>query len=272
MNKPATKEPSMDEILSSIRQIIADEDQGSEPAAGATDDAAGTEIDLGASLGDEAVEEPITLSTDQMLSGSDGASDEPDEDEGLLGGFNPVSDIQEPEAQPEVEAAPLAAPEGLLEDDEEEEALDLASFGSDLVQDSADDLAQAAADEVPDMAADSAADLVVPDDIAFEELEEVVPEALDEPEYAEVPSPDPLPNPDLTGQMADELLAPATNAAVKSTMSKLSALSTITNGVTLDAMVKEMMRPMLKEWLDENLPPMVERVVEREIARIARGE
>ncbi len=26
MNKPATKEPSMDEILSSIRQIIADDD------------------------------------------------------------------------------------------------------------------------------------------------------------------------------------------------------------------------------------------------------
>jgi uncharacterized protein len=33
MNKPATKEPSMDEILSSIRQIIADDDAGVSSAA-----------------------------------------------------------------------------------------------------------------------------------------------------------------------------------------------------------------------------------------------
>ena len=32
MNKPATKEPSMDEILSSIRQIIADDDAAAAPA------------------------------------------------------------------------------------------------------------------------------------------------------------------------------------------------------------------------------------------------
>ena len=31
MNKPAPKEPSMDEILSSIRQIIADDDAGAAP-------------------------------------------------------------------------------------------------------------------------------------------------------------------------------------------------------------------------------------------------
>ena len=31
MNKPAPKEPSMDEILSSIRQIIADDDASAAP-------------------------------------------------------------------------------------------------------------------------------------------------------------------------------------------------------------------------------------------------
>jgi cell pole-organizing protein PopZ len=31
MNKPAPKEPSMDEILSSIRQIIADDDAAAAP-------------------------------------------------------------------------------------------------------------------------------------------------------------------------------------------------------------------------------------------------
>ena len=43
MNKPASKEPSMDEILSSIRQIIADEDV---PATGdAKTDAAAAPVE-----------------------------------------------------------------------------------------------------------------------------------------------------------------------------------------------------------------------------------
>ena len=42
------------------------------------------------------------------------------------------------------------------------------------------------------------------------------------------------------------------------------------SGKTIEDMVKEMLRPMLKEWLDKNLPPMVERFVEREIVRLTR--
>ncbi len=41
-------------------------------------------------------------------------------------------------------------------------------------------------------------------------------------------------------------------------------------GKTIEDMVKEMLRPMLKDWLDRNLPPMVERIVEREIVRLTR--
>lgn len=270
MNKPATKEPSMDEILSSIRQIIADEDQGEEPISGAAEGASNSQNDLSASLAGEAEEiedEPITLSTDQMLSGSaELAEDDAGDEDGLLGEFNPVATVAAiepaPVVPPEPEAPVLTIPDDVQDDeDDDEEALDLAEFGTDLAED------------VALLEPDLAAPLVVADDIAFEEIEDEMPMMADaEPEFVDVPSPDPLPDPNLTSQMADELIAPATNAAVKSTMSKLSALSTITNGVTLDAMVREMMRPMLKEWLDENLPPMVERVVEREIARIARGE
>ncbi len=42
------------------------------------------------------------------------------------------------------------------------------------------------------------------------------------------------------------------------------------SGKTLEDVVKEMLKPMLKEWLDRNLPPMVERFVEREIVRLTR--
>lgn len=39
---------------------------------------------------------------------------------------------------------------------------------------------------------------------------------------------------------------------------------------TLEGMVREMLKPMLKAWLDQNLPQIVERTVAREIARLAR--
>jgi cell pole-organizing protein PopZ len=80
-----------------------------------------------------------------------------------------------------------------------------------------------------------------------------------------------MPDPTLSSDMAEELLAPATNAAIQGTMGKLSALTAVGTGQTLDGMMRDMLRPMLKEWLDENLPAVVERVVEREISRISRG-
>lgn len=39
---------------------------------------------------------------------------------------------------------------------------------------------------------------------------------------------------------------------------------------TVEDLVKDMLRPMLKDWLDRNLPGVVERYVEREIVRLTR--
>lgn len=39
----------------------------------------------------------------------------------------------------------------------------------------------------------------------------------------------------------------------------------------IDAKTESILRPMLREWLDENLPKMVERLVREEIERVARG-
>ncbi len=71
--------------------------------------------------------------------------------------------------------------------------------------------------------------------------------------------------------MAEQLLEPTTQSAVKHAFSRLSGLSMVSSGVTLEEMMRDMLRPMLKEWLDENLPSIVERMVEKEIARISRG-
>ncbi len=40
---------------------------------------------------------------------------------------------------------------------------------------------------------------------------------------------------------------------------------------TLDEIAEEMLKPMLQEWLDDNLPTLVERLVREEIERVARG-
>jgi len=40
---------------------------------------------------------------------------------------------------------------------------------------------------------------------------------------------------------------------------------------SFDEIAQEMLRPMLQEWLDNNLPHLVERLVREEIERIARG-
>jgi len=80
-----------------------------------------------------------------------------------------------------------------------------------------------------------------------------------------------MPDPTLSSDMAEQLLAPTTEGAVRHTLAKLNSVSTVAPGVTIDSLMREMLRPMLKEWLDENLPSVVERMVEKEIARVSRG-
>lgn len=79
MNKPAPQEPSMDEILSSIRQIIADDDAGSRrvppPPAPANSPAAPMTLRPQVAMPVEATPEPLPLSASQIV------ADEPAEGE-----------------------------------------------------------------------------------------------------------------------------------------------------------------------------------------------
>ncbi len=42
------------------------------------------------------------------------------------------------------------------------------------------------------------------------------------------------------------------------------------SGRTVEQFVEDMMRPMLRDWLDQNLSPLVERIVQKEIQKIVR--
>lgn len=241
MNKPAPKEPSMDEILSSIRQIIADDDAAGVPRRPA--------IQAAPPPMQATPARPMAESLDRDLS-------------------DMLDDIE-----------PLALSPSQIVDRADD---DVGGFSFDSI------LADTAVEDEP---VASAPQLVDPDDITFavaEPEEEELP-AFDPPPMAAAPQPAPmpqpaprpqpsiaqaapLPDPTLSSDMADQLLGPATQAAVRSSITKLNGLGLGNPGATIESLMRDMLRPMLKEWLDENLPSVVERMVEREISRISRGE
>jgi hypothetical protein len=67
------------------------------------------------------------------------------------------------------------------------------------------------------------------------------------------------------------ILSRSTVSAVESAFNTLAHTVLSNNARTLEDLVKEMLRPMLKSWLDDNLPGMVERIVKAEIERVSRG-
>jgi cell pole-organizing protein PopZ len=68
-----------------------------------------------------------------------------------------------------------------------------------------------------------------------------------------------------------DILSQATVSAVETAFNSLAATVLSNNARTLEDLVKEMLRPMLKNWLDDNLPGLVERIVRAEIERVSRG-
>jgi hypothetical protein len=77
--------------------------------------------------------------------------------------------------------------------------------------------------------------------------------------------------PPLQSSAARQILSHSTVSAVESAFNSLAHTVLSNNARTLEDLVKEMLRPMLKSWLDDNLPALVERIVKVEIERVSRG-
>lgn len=69
----------------------------------------------------------------------------------------------------------------------------------------------------------------------------------------------------------EALLSPLTRASVTSAFDALTVSMSVQNTSMVEDAVRDMLRPMLKDWLDNNLPTIVERLVRTEIERVARG-
>ena len=70
---------------------------------------------------------------------------------------------------------------------------------------------------------------------------------------------------------APALISPEAGAKVAASFDSLNDAVVNGPGRSFDEIAEDMLRPMLQQWLDDNLPTLVERLVREEIERVARG-
>ena len=236
MAKAQAQEPSMEEILASIRRIIADEETAPKGAAPAPEPAPAE---------DETISEE---DLDKLFASADAGEPEPDEstDE------DDVLDLTEELADPAVDGPPLV--EGLAE------AADVAFA----------DVPEPEPEPEPEPAPEPVR-MVAPEPVRPQPAPEPVFVA---PPRAPEPAPRPMPERSFAAEApveAEPLLSGATEGLVSSAFNDLALTVLNRNARTIEDLVQDMLRPMLKTWLDQNLPGMVERMVRAEIDRVTRG-
>lgn len=73
------------------------------------------------------------------------------------------------------------------------------------------------------------------------------------------------------GREIAALVSPAVGERVAQSFGALADAVDAGQRRSFDEIAEDMLRPMLQEWLDDNLPTLVERLVREEIERVARG-
>ena len=256
MTQPAkVQEPSMEEILASIRRIIAD-DEAKPPA-----------------VAEKSASPPAQAKPPEKPAAAPPAAKAP-----VMSDIPPsaISAAQAAAAKvtppPVKPAPPPAAPAPAAAASNSQDDIDAMLAGLDEATSEAeirpplpdgevfeltDDMA------LPDPPKSSFHKIEPDDDLEFTETaaaRAVHRQPVFEPPPFETPAPPP-----------QQILSRSTVSAVESAFNTLANTVLSNNARTLEDLVKEMLRPMLKSWLDDNLPGLVERIVKAEIERVSRG-
>ena len=233
MTQPAkVQEPSMEEILASIRRIIADDEaKPAEKPASAAPPAAKPSVmtDIPPSAITAAQAAPAKAPEQ-----SPAASNSQDDIDAMLAGLDAAT--SEAEVRP-----PL--PDGEVFDLTDEMAL-------------------------PDPEPAPFRKVEPDDDLEFNET--VAVSAPPRAQHRQ-PAFEPPPLYESPAAPPQQILSRSTVSAVELAFNTLANTVLSNNARTLEDLVKEMLRPMLKSWLDDNLPGLVERIVKAEIERVSRG-
>lgn len=275
MGEAAVKEPSMEDILSSIRKIISEE--GSQPVAEEQASVA-PEVSVDDTLAEQtydAIEqasavtpEPVESVSYNETSGNDAAK--------MAASLASIAE--------NVRAEMPAEPEVSIEPSTPEFEVPAQSVWDEVSEPSLEEIQLE--ETTPSLA--SIAETVVDQ---VEAPVSHVTEQISEPEiHVEMAQATPAPEPEFVPEATEEVAAPISTAAVESMVEEEMAfkgalMSPSADGAVagafdrlkrsamddVDAKTEAILRPMLREWLDENLPKMVERLVREEIERVARG-
>jgi cell pole-organizing protein PopZ len=250
MTQPAkVQEPSMEEILASIRRIIADDE--AKPAS------AEKPAEKPAAAKPEAPRKPAMKDIPPSA---------------IAPAPKPAAAAPKP--------APPPAPEPAVSNNQDDidsmlASLDAATPEADIRP--AQPEAQAEAD-VFDLTDDMAVSDPAPPAPKAASFHKIDPQ--DDLEFSESaaarslhrqPAYEPPPFESAPASPQQQMLSRSTVSAVESAFNSLANTVLSNNARTLEDLVKEMLRPMLKSWLDDNLPGLVERIVKAEIERVSRG-
>jgi hypothetical protein len=254
MTQPAkVQEPSMEEILASIRRIIAD-DEAKPPVA----EKPASPVAPAKPVAAAPAAKPAAMTNIPPSAIAAAAKPVP-----------PPAKPAPPPAAPPATPAPAAAVSNSQDDiDALLNGLDEATVPEEIrpplpdgdVFELTDDMTVAMA-ETPPPPEPSFRKVEPQDDLEF--AESAARAAPRQPAFE--------PPPFESAAPVQQILSHTTVSAVESAFNSLANTVLSNNARTLEDLVKEMLRPMLKSWLDDNLPGLVERIVKAEIERVSRG-
>jgi cell pole-organizing protein PopZ len=264
------REPSMDEILASIRRIIESNDP---VPSGIATGMAEPEGFSGSAANDDMEEVPLTI--------DDTFAPRRDDFRAPLQGFHAEPPQPQPAPMAREPEAPAQQPQRSLSLADVAARVRAASERNPGLRELApkapeDHVAQASSPLMTGRmaAAGGSAQIETPQHVDWNEP---APHA-EGPAHMAVPSFAPAPEPEIVTRqpIASE---PAPSALISTNAGQQVARSFQDLAVAIDEaerrsyddIAADLLRPMLQEWLDENLPTLVERLVREEIERVARG-
>jgi cell pole-organizing protein PopZ len=257
----AQREPSMEEILASIRRIIEDSDGGRKQPGEATEPATAIETD-----GDEATTGAAAPEVEVFRAELRAGNADPE----------PTRPVSLAEVQAQLASGqPAPAPREAVAfvDSIPARPVTLAEVSARVAAE------QSAGSAATPEVAEAAAGGQEADRAAAQETTaaQAAFDAPDDDPRIDIDDDDLLQD-EPTQESAAEtaLLRPAlvsehTSRQVAAAFGELSEAFASRGKKSFDEMAEEMMRPMLQDWLDNNLPTLVERLVREEIERVARG-
>lgn len=260
------REPSMDEILASIRKIIESNEPGQ---AGLSpqehfEDEAGDEIELTI---DSEIETVAFGRRDEPAETSRPAPAAPAVELSIVSSEASVSVAQPPLSLADVAARVRAASERHATGFAPRETQPVAPAPA--IQDSPVVTSRMAAVSAPK--APAVQPIMVPE--THEDAEAVAAPSLSERrDTVESPAPAaPVIDTVVPEKAIAAIVSPEVGRKVAQSFDNLALAVDQGARRSFDEIAQEMLRPMLQEWLDDNLPTLVERLVREEIERVARG-